>query len=285
MSERESGASDGAPLPLPTKEGESVVIQEALILVRLLRYVSRRCKTAESEGRNNAAYRKAFHLLAELLRGLLVGNLSLEKLKPLFDFLDKSGLVAKIDDSRFDASKRPSQKGGGRGHGQWVTIRGTHIFVDNSGTVTKGPSKFVGLTASEAMSHPEISGSGGKAKSSTKPSADGKNKPCTGFADKAAAKRHRKHWKEFGVTSDDDYTKQAIDFLKQPCGGNIDGYLRADGRIVRFNVSTGEYAVGAPGAEVVTYFKAKYAKGKVHLTAANNYFSAEKKEKKYEQET
>ena len=261
------------------------MIREALILVRLSRHLLRCRGTAEREGRDSTAYRKAFHLLVQVLRGLLAGEITTESLKPLFDFLDKSGLLATMNDGRFDASKRPSQKGGGRGNGQWVTIHGTHIFVDNSGTVTKGPSKFVGLTASEAMSHPEISGSGGKAKSSTKPSADGKNKPCTGFADKAAAKRHRKHWKEFGVTSDDDYTKQAIDFLKQPCGGDIDGYLRADGRIVRFNVSTGEYAVGAPGAEVVTYFKAKYAKGKVHLTAANNYFSAEKKEKKYEQET
>ena len=104
------------------------MIREALILVRLLRYVSRLCKTAESEGRDSAVYRKAFHLLAELLHGLLVGNLSSEKLKPLFDFLDKSELLAKIDDSRFDASKRSSQKGGGRGHGQWVTIHGTHIF-------------------------------------------------------------------------------------------------------------------------------------------------------------
>ena len=258
------------------------MIQEALILVRLLRYVSRRCKTAESEGRNNAAYRKAFHLLAELLRGLLVGNLSLEKLKPLFDFLDKSGLVAKIDDSRFDASKRSSQKGGGRGHGQWVTIHGTHIFIDNAGVVTKGPSKFVGLTASEAMSQPEMSGSGSQAKSSPKPSAEGRNKPCTGFANKGAEKRHEKHWKEFGFTSNADYAKQAIEFIKQPCGGNIDGYVNKEGEIVRFNAKTGEYGKGVPGGRVITYFKAKYKNGKVNLELANNYFNAEKKERQYE---
>ena len=258
------------------------MVKEALILLRLSRYLLRCCKTAESEGCDSAAYRKAFHLLVGVLRGLLTGEIRPESLKPLFDFLDKSGLFATMDDDRFDSSKRPSQKGGGRGKGQWVTIHGTHIFIDSGGTVTKGPAKFVGLTASEAMSQPEMSGSGGKAKSSPKPSAEGRNKPCTGFANKGAEKRHEKHWKEFGFTSNADYTKQAIDFIKQPCNGNIDGYVNKEGQIVRFNVNTGEYGKGVPGGRVITYFKAKYKNGKVNLELANNYFNAEKKERQYE---
>ena len=259
------------------------MIREALILVRLSRYLLRRCATAESEGRSGATYRKAFHLLAEVLRGLLTGEIAPEKLKPLFDFLDKSGLLATIDDDRFDSSKRPSQKGGGRGKGQWVTIHGTHIFIDNAGVVTKGPSKFVGLTASEAMSHPEMSGAKSGGQSSAKPSAEGRNKPCTGFANKGAEKRHEKHWKEFGFTSNADYTKQAIDFIKQPCGGNIDGYLREGNEIVRFNRTTGEYGAGVPGKEMFTYFKAKYKNGKVDLVAANNYFERLKKEEEWDE--
>ena len=102
-------------------------------------------------------------------------------------------------------------------------------------------------------------------------SAEGKNKPCTGFADKAAAKRHRKHWNEFGVSSDADYAQKAIDFIKQPVGGNIDGYANVNGEVVRFNVSTGEYGKGVPGGRIITYFKAKYKNGVVNLTAANNY--------------
>ena len=217
----------------------------------------------------------------QVLRGLLAGEITTESLKPLFDFLDKSGLLATMDDGRFDASKRPSQKGGGRGKGQWVTIHGTHIFIDNSGTVTKGPSKFVGLSASEAMSQPEMSASGSQAKSSPKPSAEGRNKPCTGFANKGAEKRHEKHWKEFGVTSNADYTRQAIDFLKQPCGGDIDGYLKRNGKIVRYNRTTGEYATGIPGQALSTYFKPRYKNGKVDLIAANNYFDRLKKEEEW----
>lgn len=115
-------------------------------------------------------------------------------------------------------------------------------------------------------------------------SAEGKNKPCTGFRDKAAEKRHQKHWKEFGVSSHAEYEKKAIEFIKQPVGGNIDGYERADdGAIIRFNVDTGEIGIGIPGGEIITFFKAKYKNGNVNIVAANNYFNALKKEEQYEQ--
>lgn len=117
------------------------------------------------------------------------------------------------------------------------------------------------------------------------PSAEGRNEPCTGFKNEAAAKRHEKHWKEFGFTSHEQYEKAAIEFLHQPVGGDIDGYLRAeDGAIIRFNTKTTEFAVGYPGGELLTYFKAKYDKknGVARPGQANDYFNRKKKEEMVE---
>lgn len=120
--------------------------------------------------------------------------------------------------------------------------------------------------------------------SSASASAEGRNKPCTGFRDQGAEKRHQKHWQEFGVSSHSDYAKKAIDFIKQPVGGNIDGYARdRDGAVVRFDVTTGEIGIGIPGGEIITYFKAKCRGGKVDIAAANNYFNERKKRERYEQ--
>ena len=111
-------------------------------------------------------------------------------------------------------------------------------------------------------------------------SAEGRNKPCTGFKDKAAAKRHEKHWFEFGFTSHEQYEKAAIEFLRKPVGGDIDGFARSDGCVVRFNVNTCELAFGYPGGRIRSYYIAKYDKktGKPDATLANNYFNRKKKE-------
>ena len=117
-----------------------------------------------------------------------------------------------------------------------------------------------------------------------KPSAKGENVPCTGFRSKGAAIRHRKHMPEFGFETDEEYAKAAINFIKQPVGGDIDGYKRSNGQIVRFNRKTGEMGIGVPGREVVTYYKAKFNKelGKSNIEIANRYFDSRKKEEEYE---
>lgn len=125
----------------------------------------------------------------------------------------------------------------------------------------------------------------GSGKKNGQLSPEGRNKPCTGFRDKAAAKRHEKHWAEFGFASSEQYEKAAIKFLQQPVGGDIDGYLRAkDNAIIRFNVKTTEFAIGHPGAEVVTYYKAKFKNGKARPDQANDYFNHIKKEEMYEED-
>lgn len=206
------------------------MIKETLILARLARYVLRRAAEVEWEGRDAVKYRNAFHKIVQLFPRVMTGKISPEDMKPLLDFLDKSGMSAKMDGGSGSGNHghkgRPGQQGG----------------------------------------------------SAPKASAEGKNKPCTGFQNQSAVKRHKKHWTEFGVTSNADYEKLAIDFIKQPVGGKIDGYVTADGEVVRFNVDTGEYGKGVPGGRLVTYFKAKFKNGQVNLAEANNYFNHLKKE-------
>lgn len=121
----------------------------------------------------------------------------------------------------------------------------------------------------------------GAEKPSTKVSATGANDPCKGFGSKAKLKTHvKKHGAEVGAKSDAEYEKKAVNFLKQPCGGDIDGYSTADGKVVRFNRKTTEYAAGYPGGSVTTYMLAKFNKktGQPNAELANTYFDNCKKE-------
>ena len=49
----------------------------------------------------------------------------------------------------------------------------------------------------------------------------------------------------------------AIELLKQPCQGDIVGYCTSEGKVVRFNMITTEYASGIPGQYIKTYMKPK----------------------------
>lgn len=121
----------------------------------------------------------------------------------------------------------------------------------------------------------------GEEKPSAKVSATGANDPCKGFGSKAKLKTHvKKHGSEVGAKSDAEYEKKAVNFLKQPCGGDIDGYATATGKVVRFNRKTTEYAAGYPGGSVTTYMLAKFNKktGQPNVELANTYFDNCKKE-------
>lgn len=121
----------------------------------------------------------------------------------------------------------------------------------------------------------------GAEKPSAKVSATGANDPCKGFGSKAKLETHvKKHGAEVGAKSDAEYEKKAVNFLKQPCGGDIDGYSTADGKVVRFNRKTTEYAAGYPGGSVTTYMLAKFNKktGQPNVELANTYFDNCKKE-------
>ena len=101
--------------------------------------------------------------------------------------------------------------------------------------------------------------SSGSTESGPAVSPEGENVPCTGFASPARLKDHatRHGLAEMGFATKEEYQQKGIDFLKQPCGGDVIGYARPDGVVVRFNTKTTEYATGVPGGPLKTYMKAK----------------------------
>lgn len=124
----------------------------------------------------------------------------------------------------------------------------------------------------------ESSGSG-STESGPAVSPEGENTPCTGFASPEKLKDHatRHGLEEMGIQSEEEYQQKGIDFLKQPCGGDVVGYARSDGSIVRFNTKTTEYASGFPGGVLKTYIKAKCGKnGAPNLDKAVAYYNSRK---------
>lgn len=101
--------------------------------------------------------------------------------------------------------------------------------------------------------------SSGSTESGPAVSPEGENAPCTGFASPARLEDHatRHGLAEMGFATKEEYQQKGIDFLKQPCGGDVIGYARPDGVVVRFNTKTTEYATGVPGGLLKTYMKAK----------------------------
>lgn len=101
--------------------------------------------------------------------------------------------------------------------------------------------------------------SSGSTESGPAVSPEGENAPCTGFASPTRLEDHatRHGLAEMGFATKEEYQQKGIDFLKQPCGGDVIGYARPDGVVVRFNTKTTEYATGVPGGPLKTYMKAK----------------------------
>lgn len=101
--------------------------------------------------------------------------------------------------------------------------------------------------------------SSGSTESGPAVSPEGENAPCTGFASPARLEDHatRHGLAEMGFATKEEYQQKGIDFLKQPCGGDVIGYARPDGVVVRFNTKTTECATGVPGGPLKTYMKAK----------------------------
>lgn len=118
--------------------------------------------------------------------------------------------------------------------------------------------------------------SSGSTESGPAVSPEGENVPCTGFASPARLEDHatRHGLAEMGFATKEEYQQKGIDFLKQPCGGDVIGYARPDGVVVRFNTKTTEYATGAPGGPLKTYMKAKCNRktGEERPEAAMKYY-------------
>lgn len=122
--------------------------------------------------------------------------------------------------------------------------------------------------------------SSGSTESGPAVSPEGENVPCTGFASPARLEDHatRHGLAEMGFATKEEYQQKGIDFLKQPCGGDVIGYARPDGVVVRFNTKTTEYATGVPGGPLKTYMKAKCNRktGEERPEAAMKYYEFNK---------
>lgn len=122
--------------------------------------------------------------------------------------------------------------------------------------------------------------SSGSTESGLAVSPEGENVPCTGFASPARLEDHatRHGLAEMGFATKEEYQQKGIDFLKQPCGGDVIGYARPDGVVVRFNTKTTEYATGVPGGPLKTYMKAKCNRktGEARPEAAMKYYEFNK---------
>lgn len=122
--------------------------------------------------------------------------------------------------------------------------------------------------------------SSGSTESGSAVSPEGENVPCTGFASPARLEDHatRHGLAEMGFATKEEYQQKGIDFLKQPCGGDVIGYARPDGVVVRFNTKTTEYATGVPGGPLKTYMKAKCNRktGEARPEAAMKYYEFNK---------
>lgn len=118
--------------------------------------------------------------------------------------------------------------------------------------------------------------SSGSTESGPAVSPEGENAPCTGFASSARLEDHatRHGLAEMGCATKEEYQQKGIDFLKQPCDGDVVGYARPDGVVVRFNTKTTEYATGVPGGPLKTYMKAKCNRktGEARPEAAMKYY-------------
>lgn len=123
--------------------------------------------------------------------------------------------------------------------------------------------------------------SSGSTESGPAVSPEGENVPCTGFASPARLEDHatRHGLAEMGFATKEEYQQKGIDFLKQPCGGDVIGYARPDGVVVRFNTKTTEYATGVPGGPLKTYMKAKCNRktGEAQPEVAMKYYEFNRK--------
>ena len=112
------------------------------------------------------------------------------------------------------------------------------------------------------------------------PSARGSNPGPVGFEHKKTAEwKLKKHSEGYEGVTLKEFEQRAIELLSKPCDKDIDGYLKGDGSIVRFDKSTGDVAIGYPGSYVKTMFNPGYNKGgKFDLERAIRYFEKHKAE-------
>lgn len=173
----------------------------------------------------------------------------------------------------------------------WITTEtGAHVPVKD-GKAVGGPLKGMDFENAEssqgkAKKGKNVSETYGSPYPIEEISAEGANKPCTGFTE-GGLKRHKesRHKAQYAHMTDEQYQNHAIKMLQKKCGPDILGYRCSDGAICRFNRLTGEFVKGYPGGKVKTCFyptRLGTDPAKIDVEYANRYFNAMKKEESYD---
>ena len=80
--------------------------------------------------------------------------------------------------------------------------------------------------------------------------------PDIGFSSRGRLVDHyKKHGREFGSITLDEYLHQAQELRDRPAGGNILEAVRADGVVVRLDRATGAFIAFNPDGVIRTYFR------------------------------
>lgn len=228
-------------------------------------------------------------------RWLSLQELAYEDLFPAFAESVKmliNLLTGENADATITSEDDVGEGSGNFGHeGRPGKVGGSASGGDKGGSTAKGNGEKGKEGRKEIGGSSGGGGSGGKSENSkeseaegeqekehqTNVSATGENEPCTGFANPDKLKDHafRHGSKEMGIESPEEYQQKGIDFLKQPCGENVVGYTAPDGKVVRFNPKTTEYASGYPGKHLCTYMLAKINKstGEIRPDKAMEYYN------------
>jgi len=78
------------------------------------------------------------------------------------------------------------------------------------------------------------------------------------FAPRQLEAHYLKHGYQFGNITQEQYLENARDLLNTPAGADVLEKTRSNGDILRYRVSTGEFAVMSSTGRIRTYFKADY---------------------------
>lgn len=104
--------------------------------------------------------------------------------------------------------------------------------------------------------------------------ATGANKFERGFS-KNNLQNHAKHLnQQYSGMTLEQYEQTAMDLIQSPVGGDIDGYVRSNGQIVRYNKKTNDFVVGRPEQGIATMHK---------LYDGERYFQKQKSEQEHKE--
>ena len=100
---------------------------------------------------------------------------------------------------------------------------------------------------------------------------------CMSFEEGKREDHFKRHGAVMGYKTEEEYEKGAIDFLKQPVGGTIEGFTDKFGKTYRFDSSNYHYGVGKEGEPVKTYYIPKSDDGVIRPEAIAKYWESKKR--------